>query len=122
MAKAYSIDLRKRVLLQLEQGGTMIRVAQMYKISFMTLSRWKNRAKEGQLEAFDNSKRRARKLEEGALRAHIKAYPDATLKEIGEHFNAAASSVYARIKTLGFTYKKKSFYTKNAMKKSVKSS
>jgi hypothetical protein len=48
--------------------------------------------------------------------------PDATLKEIGKEFNAAASYVFMRVNNLGITYKKKSFYINSAMKQSEKSS
>lgn len=121
MGKAYSLDLRERVIEDLNSGRTMKAVSVAYKISFMTISRWKNRQKEGRLEAFNNAVRSARKLESVALNKYIKENPDATLKEIGEHFGAAASSVYARIKNLGFTYKKKSCYIKRGTKKSEKS-
>ena len=122
MAKAYSIDLRRRALSYVKEGHDIIEASELFNVDRTTLWRWHKRVVAGQLEAYDNKTRRAKKLDGEKMKEYIARCPDATLKEIGEHFGAAASSVYARIKSLGFTYKKKSFYTKSATKKNVKRS
>jgi len=118
--RAYSLDLRERVIKYIEQGHSKAEAGRVYGVSWKSVLRWTQRAQSNMLAPFDNKMRRAKKLKSEELKAYIHAHPDATLKEIGEHFNAAASSVYTRIKNFGFTYKKKSFYTKSVMSRNAK--
>ncbi|MDR1890843.1 MAG: transposase [Puniceicoccales bacterium] len=62
------------------------------------------------------------KLYPEALREYIKNNPYKTLKEIGAAFGAKDASVFYRIRQLGISYKKKSYYTRSGMKKCGKHS
>ena len=121
MAKAYSIDLRRRVLSYVKEGHGVTEAGKIFNVGRMTLWRWQKRAEEGNLEANDNKNRRAKKLDSSEVKAYISKHPDKTLKEIGEHFSVSAVAVFKRVRSLGLTYKKKSFYTKSEMKKPAKS-
>jgi len=122
MAKGYSIDLRKRALSYVADGHEIKEASALFNVERTTLWRWQKRAEAGHLGAYDNKTRRAKKLDGEKIKLYISKNPDATLKDIGEQFNASAVAVFKRVRSLGLTYKKKSFYTKNVMKKSVKSS
>jgi len=122
MAKAYSIDLRERVLSYVKEGHSLTKACEVFAIGYMTLWRWQKRLSDGRLEADDNKTRCAKKLDGDKVKEYISKHPDATLKDIGEQFNASAVAVFKRVRSLGLTYKKKSFYTKSVMSKNVKSS
>jgi transposase len=119
MAKAYSIDLRRRVIDYIKAGHSKADAARRYALSWRSVLRW---SAASNLEPLSNRVRRAKKLDGEKVREYIGKYPDATLKEIGEHFKASAVAVFKRVRSLGLTYKKKSFYTKSVTKKSERSS
>jgi transposase len=107
MARAYSLDLRERVIRYLEEGHGVNETAKVFKISSRNMSRWKRRKIENKLEANDNKKRKAKKLEGEKLKKYIIKHPDKTLADIGRVFGASGAAVFKRIRVLGISYKKK---------------
>ncbi len=121
----YSLDLRERVLLQLEKGSSVIEISQLFHLARQTIYSWKRLEKEGKLEPRDNRIRKPRKIDPIELETYIKEHPDATLYKIAKHFKCVINAVYYRIKKGKITYKKKNFYTKREKKgkeKSIKKS
>lgn len=116
----YSLDLRKRVIIQLSEGMSIAEVSQLFNITRQTIYNWEKLHKKNQLKPRDNCMRRPKKVSQESLENHIKKHPDATLGEIAKHFNCAASSIHYRIKKGKITYKKKSFYILKEMKKKGK--
>ena len=86
--KAYSTDLRERVVASVESGECNIpQAARRYKVSEPSLERWLARHRNtGTCAALPHAGGPARKLAttEAAIRAAVKAQPDATLQELCE--------------------------------------
>ena len=86
--KAYSTDLRERVVASVESGECNIpQAARRYKISEPSIERWLARKRTtGSCGPLPHAGGPSRKLATaaGAIRAAVKAQPDATLQELCE--------------------------------------
>jgi transposase len=86
--KAYSTDLRERAIESVESGECNIpQAARRYKVSEPSLERWLAKyRKTGKCAALPHAGGPVRKLAtaEAAIRAAVKAQPDATLQELCE--------------------------------------
>ena len=86
--KAYSIDLRERVVSSIESGECNIpAAARRYKVSEPSIERWLARKRRtGRCAALPYAGGPSRKLASAAavIRAAVKAQPDATLQELCE--------------------------------------
>jgi transposase len=86
--KAYSTDLRERAIESVESGECNIpQAARRYKVSEPSLERWLAQyRKTGTCAPLPHAGGPARKLAraEAAIRAAVKAQPDATLQELCE--------------------------------------
>jgi transposase len=86
--KAYSIDLRERVVASVENGECNIpAAARRYKVSEPTIERWVARKRRtGNVAPLPHAGGPSRKLASaaGVIRATVKAQPDATLQELCE--------------------------------------
>ena len=86
--RAYSIDLRERVVASVENGECNIpAAARRYKVSEPTIERWVARKRRtGDVAPFAHAGGPSRKLAaaEATIRAAVKAQPDATLQELCE--------------------------------------
>jgi transposase len=108
MAKAYSNDLRERVIKSYESGISKKEILDIFIISLDTLNRWIRKYKEtGSIESCKRTKYRAKKFSDEALLEHVLKNPSATLEERAMFFSVKHQSVYARMKALGITRKKK---------------
>jgi transposase len=90
--KAYSKDLRIRVLDAVDRGKTRGRVAEQFQVSLRTIKRWLQRRRAlGHLAVSPRPGAPARKT--GPLRAgllpQLEAHPDATLEEHCAHWEQA---------------------------------
>ena len=109
MAKAYSNDLRERVIKSYESGMSKKEII----IGSDTLNRWIRKYKEtGSVEPCERTKYRAKKFSDESLLEHVMKNPSATLEERALFFSVKHQSVYSRMKTLGITRKKRLFSTK----------
>jgi hypothetical protein len=79
---SYSLDLRERVVNYVRNGGSPTEAARLFLVGRATLYRW--------LGAPDllpkPAKERKRKLDKGALAAHVRDFPDALLRDRAAHF------------------------------------
>ncbi|CAK8717713.1 Transposase [Candidatus Electronema aureum] len=108
MAKAYSNDLRERVIKSYESGISKEEILNIFIISFDTLNRWIRKYKEtGSVEPYKRTKYRAKKFSDEALLEHVLKNPSATLEERAMFFSVKHQSVYARMKALWIIRKKK---------------
>lgn len=86
--KAYSVDLRERVVASVESGECNIpAAARRYKVSEPTIERWVARKRRtGTCAPLPYAGGPTRKLAraEAVIRAAVKAQPDATLQELCE--------------------------------------
>jgi transposase len=83
--KAYSRDLRIRVMDAVDRGMPQAEVSRLFRVSVRSIKRWRHRQRErGHLGESPRPGRTGRKL--AALRAgllpHLEAHPDATLEEL----------------------------------------
>ena len=107
MSKAYSIDLRERVVEYVENGGTKVEAARIFKVSRDTVQRWvRQKSQTGHLAPKPIERRGGYKLKDAALQAHIKEHPDQTLVEIGESLNVHSTTVHLACKKMKITRKK----------------
>lgn len=108
MAKAYSLDLRKKVISFITHGGSKRDAAKFFNIGEDTVYRWIRLKKSGDL----SPKKRTslpKKVVIETLRQYVEKYPDHTLKEIGKALNLAGKTVWKWLKRMGITRKKNYF-------------
>lgn len=98
----YSLDLRKKVLSFVSDGGSKSEAVRLFKISRDTLYRWLNaddlRPKKPGL--------RHRKIDKAALKKHTEEHPDMFLHERAEVFGVHTSSISRALKTLKIVKKR----------------
>jgi transposase len=119
---AYSTDTRKMVLSYLDKGHTYEEARRELGVGISTIKEWKKLLNEtGSLEKRP-LERSARKFPSGELKAYVSEHPDATLGEIAEYFGGSTSGAFDALAREGITFKKKSSFMSNVMKKNVKHS
>jgi len=107
--RAYSMDLRKRVLADSDAGLPTKQVAEKYGVS-RTWVRWlKQRRREtGQIEPGVPTGR-PRKIDREQLAALVKQWPDATLVELRDRLGVECSptAIWMALDAMRITFKKK---------------
>ncbi|SRR6266545_2237119 len=90
--KAYSVDLRHRVLAALDRGMARTDAVTTFQVSLATLKRWLAKRRDtGDLtpRVPPGLTATITPTHEPSLRAQLQAYPDATLAEHAARWNAA---------------------------------
>ena len=108
MPKAYSIDLRERVIKYIEQGNSYAKASSVYEISREAVRKWHKRWKaEGHcnVKARPGKKSRIVRCE---FEDYVTSHPGATLGQIGKRFGIKAQTVHYYMKKFNYNYKKKS--------------
>ena len=110
--RAYSMDLRVRVLAALDAGESTAAVAARFAVSPAWVRRLKQRRREtGETAPRARTPNRGPKLAPHAdrLRQLLTAAPDATLAELRADLGVrvALSTVWAAVRRLGYTLKKR---------------
>ena len=103
--KAYTLDLRERVVQFVAGGGTAAEAARLFRLGERTVYRYLAAAKTNTL-APKTSWGHWRKLDPAQLQAHVCHQPDATLQELQRVFGVSHNAVWVRLRQLGFTLKK----------------
>ena len=113
-----SMDLRSRVINHIKLGNSQKATSELFKVSTSAISRWWIRYQEkGVVDPKPRLGSKGRVNPE-SLQIFVESNSDKTLLEIGSHFGVSACSIYRRLKTLGFSYKKKPSPTWKRIKKS----
>lgn len=108
---AYSVDLRERILMGLDEGMTKAALARQYRVS----TRWIYKLQKQREETGDIAPRRGkggpkRKLAEHTERLLelIEEQPDASLRELRDRLGVPVSigTIWNTLKALGVTFKK----------------
>jgi len=100
----YSIDLRKRVVEFVRQGGSKAEASRRYEVSLWCVNDWYRREDlTPQLQLG-----RKRKLDWEALSRHIQEFPDALLRERAQHFGVRESAIWYANRQMKLTRKKNS--------------
>lgn len=109
MATAYSMDLRVRVLSDVDAGLATGRVAAKYGVSGTWIRTLKQRRREtGEIAPRVGGGRKPT-IDRARLRALVATQPDATLAELRTRLGVACSlaAICKALKALGLTYKKR---------------
>ncbi len=106
--RAYSMDLRERVLADCDAGQTTKPVAQKYGVSRTWVRSLKQRRRETGAIAPRKGGGRRRKIDRGRLTELVRADPDATLAELRERLaiRCALSAIWTALQELKLTFKK----------------
>ena len=98
----YSIDLRKRVVDLVNDGGSKAEASRRFEVSLWCVNDW---CKRDDLAPKAHSQRK-RKIDKEALRRHVQQYPDALLKERAELFEVCINAVWSMMRKMKLTHKK----------------
>ena len=117
MPKAYSLDLRERVLIYLEEGGDKRTASHLFQVGIATVYRWVARKREkGHVQPI-RRKYAYKRIDDDKLIEYIKVHPDQFLSEIGAHFNLTPQAIFYALKRLKITRKKRLRFIRKEMKK-----
>lgn len=106
MIKAYSIDLREKVIQFIQSGKTQIEAAKTFNIHKSTINHWLSRLrKEGSLKARANLGSKP-KINIDELIRCITNNPNLRLIDLKKIFEISIVSLHKWLKKLGFVYKK----------------
>ena len=126
--RAYSLDLRERIVAAVEQGERTLLVAERFGVSSASVKRYVKRAREGRLEA-DKRPGQQPWLDAAAqavLEQQVKDHPDWTLEQraatLLEDTGVALkkSAIGRYLKRLSITRKKRASSPVNEINKSVR--
>src|ERR1017187_6995010 len=98
--KAYTLDLRERVIQFVQAGGSKAEAARRFAVGRRTVCRYLAAATAGTL-APKTTWGTWRKLDPQKLQAHVRQQPDATLQEIATVFGVSHNAVWVRLGKLG---------------------
>jgi len=131
MPKAYSVDLRKKVLeTYLKKEGSIVVIAARFKISESTVKRIARQHRElGEIKLFLHNAGRYELIDETGketLKKFISESPDMTLSEMQEKYFTVYGikpvlAVFHRVlKQLKLNYKKKSHFSEQTLREDIK--
>jgi transposase len=118
MTKTYSNDLRERVIEYLNEGNGYNSASKLFKVSISAIGRWYRKYKG---EGNSLPKKRGgskRKINLEMLEDYVKRNKDMRLKEAAEEFGVSIFTISYWLKSLGYSYKKKTFPMWKQAKKS----
>lgn len=98
---SYHTDLRERVIAFIKNGGRKTDAVRIFNVSRGTIYNWMQRTEL-------TPKKRGlsdRKLKKAELAAHVRANPDALLRERAIHFGVRTSTVWAALQKMGIRKK-----------------
>ena len=98
---AYSLDLRKRVINYVQNGGRYTDASRLFGVNRKTIYNWLARTD----LAPSRRKPYKSKLDKQALSEHVKAFPDMILRERAAYFNVQMSTIWYALKKLNITKK-----------------
>ena len=99
----YSVDYRRRVISFVNEGGSKLEAARLFKVNHNTIYAWLQR---GEDLSPRPAKTRRRKLCKETLAQHVKFCPDALLRERAIHFNVHPSTVFYALRRMKIVKKR----------------
>lgn len=96
----YSLDLRKRVINYVENGGSPSKAAEVFQVGRASIYRWLERVEPIEV------KRRNRKLDWKALEQNVQINPEARLIDRAKQFGVRPSAISYALKKMKITRKK----------------
>ena len=116
MAKAYSEDLREKVISHIMSGCSKREAAKIFNVGEATVYRWIELHKQGDIKPKKRTEY-PRKVDEKKLREYVEQNPDHTLTQIAEALGLKFQNVGKWLKRLKITRKKRQRSIKSAMKR-----
>ena len=105
--RAYSIDLRQKVIEFIKQGKTQKSAAKIFNLNKATVNRWWLRHKrEGHILPRKNLGKKA-SVSKVEFESYVRSNPTFTTADMGKHFNISSPGALYYLKKFGFSYKKK---------------
>lgn len=101
---AYSEDLRKRVVVFVESGGSKAEAQRRFSVSEWCVYHWLKRGKN--LKPDKTGPKKARKLNLSALKALVQQKPDAYLDELAKELTIGKTTAWRGCQLLGLSRKK----------------
>ena len=98
---SYSIDLRKRVVKFVLEGGSQTEASAVYRVSRKTIYHWLHRRTLSPTPAVT----RDCKINKAKLASHVAAHPDALLRERATEFGVTPSGMWRAMRKLGMRKK-----------------
>jgi transposase len=112
----YSLDLRKKALKYIENGGTWNSASQTFGVAIRTLAGWLSRKRRNNLSP-KARQTGSYKIDESRLKDFIARNPDAYLREIAEEFKTTIPAVFYACNRSKITLKKRRRTIKKETKK-----
>ena len=94
---AYGIDYRRRIITFVNEGGSKLEAARLFKVHPDTIYEW---LKRGDDLSPRPAKTRRRKIDKEALRRHVREYPDALLRERAVVFKVTPEAVFYALQAM----------------------
>ena len=105
--RAYSMDLRKKVISFIEEGNSQRLATKLFKLNKATVNRYCLRYKtEGHINPKKNLGSKPR-IDSILLINYLNNKTDFSLSDISKQFKVSKVSAYKYLKKLGYSYKKK---------------
>jgi len=114
--KAYPVELRERIVVFVEEGGSKVDASRHFQISRQTVYRYLTAQQGGNLAPKPQGGSK-KKFESEKLRKAVVKNPDATLKEYGEKLGVSHVAVWQRLRQLAITLKKRPCATPNGTRR-----
>jgi len=99
----YGIDLRRRVVRFIQEGGSKIEASRRFSVSRQTIYNWLSLPSLAPVKVVH---RRKRKLDWEALRRDMVDNPDLLLRERAARLGVRVSAIFYACKQMGFSHKK----------------
>lgn len=116
MSRAYSTDLREKVLEYLKRNDDKKKASHLFGVDRSTIYRWiKRKNEQGTLEPVCREYT-YRKIDYEQLKKYVQEHPDAFLFEIAENFSVTLQAVFYALKKLKITLKKRRHCIEKKMK------
>lgn len=112
----YSIDLRKRALNYIANGGSRSETSKIFGVTIPTLANWLSRQKQQDLAPKMNGSKPS-KIDNEKLKKYIELHPDSYLREIAAEFNTTLQAVFYACKRLNITLKKRALTKKKGTRR-----
>ena len=118
----YSLDLRRKVVLYVDSGGSRASASKIFGLCKETIRRWVMRKQDtGDVKPLPHGGGFPSKVDETEFKAYVESNPDKTLHEMAEHFGISHEGVAYNLRKHGYVHKKKAFYTRKEMNKDERS-
>ena len=92
----YSLDLRKRALEYLANGGKYVEASEIFGVTSRTLANWRLRQERNDLASKMRGSKPS-KIQNEQLKKYVEEHPDKLLREIAEEFSSTALGSFLRL-------------------------